>query len=101
MKLLILFIQVLDMMDMSLKGLSLMQSEVIISHSVKLMGKLLQLQETHPTLRPSLSKFQLHLSKRISAVLELTENKEVRTGQGGGGRWGYVTFLTIFWESAL
>jgi hypothetical protein len=54
-----------------------MQGEVIFSHTVKLMGKLLQLQEEVPMLRPNLTNFQLQLSKSISDVLESQDDIEV------------------------
>lgn len=66
------------MMDVSLKkGPSLMQSEVIFSHSVKLIGKLLQLQEKVPDLRAALSNLQLQISKSVADVLESEEDVEV------------------------
>lgn len=68
----------MGMVDVSLKkGPSLMQSEVIFSHSVKLIGKLLQLQEKVPDLRAALSNLQLQISKSVADVLESEEDVEV------------------------
>ena len=60
-------------------GPSLMQREVLFSHCVKITGKLLMLQDDIPTLRPSLSNFQLQLSKNISDVLKSEDDVKVIT----------------------
>lgn len=59
------------------KGPTLMQSEVIFSHSVKLLGKLLQLQGEIPSLRPNLTNLQLQISAKVTEVLELKEDIDV------------------------
>ncbi len=70
-----LMFQILNLMHTSLrKGPSLMQSEVMFSHSVKLLGKLLQLQEKIPSLRPNLSNLQLQISATVSEVLESNDD---------------------------
>ncbi len=54
-----------------------MQCEVIFSHSVKLIGKLIQLKKGIARLGANLSNVQLQLSKTISEVLESKEDVEV------------------------
>lgn len=69
----------MELVDASLKkDTSMMQCEVIFSHSVKLTGKLLKLQDQVTQLRPCLSNFQLQLSKSIAQTLQSTEDVEVK-----------------------
>lgn len=59
------------------KSLTQMQCEIIFSHSVKLIGKLLKLQDKVLPLRPCLSNLQLQLSRSVANTLESKEDVEV------------------------
>ena len=54
-----------------------MQSEVVFSHSVKLITKLVDLQQNMQEIRSGLSNFQLYISRIISKVLESEDDVEV------------------------
>lgn len=81
-------LQVIDTVKTSLrKGPSPMQTEIMFSNMVKLIGSLLRLQKKYALqlhqgqcslLRPHLSGLQLHISKTVSGVLEEEDDMEVR-----------------------
>ncbi len=61
-------------------GVSMMQSEVFLSNTVRLLASLIQLQSKCHALQPHLSNLQLNISKEVSGVLVKEEDAEVRVG---------------------
>jgi len=67
----------MEMVSVCLEGgQSMVQSEILLSNTVRLLGTLLHIK-CH-TLQPHLSHLQLSISKKVSAVLEQEENVEVK-----------------------
>ena len=63
-------------------GQSVVQSEVLLSNTIRLLGILLH-TKCH-ALQPHLSHLQLSISKKVSVVLEHEENVEVKVTRSVG-----------------
>ena len=81
----------MNMVSVSLRGgLSVMQTEVLFSNIVRILGSLLQLQTKCPSLQPHLSNLQLDISKKVSDTLEQEGDVEVRLSTSRPFKGTYV-----------
>ena len=87
--------QVMEMVCVCLEGgQSVVQSEVLLSNTIRLLGILLH-TKCH-ALQPHLSHLQLSISKKVSVVLEHKENVEVKDTRPVGLVLIHVTYCGFY-----